>query len=86
MKQTAAQLKGLLLQNPATSYWLREQLKKADLRDPCDMARDADQLLGYCKAILADARSNRAQEIAEKVIAQNMKSEQFCTMVNNGTI
>ena len=40
------------LQNPATSYWLLEAIKKADTKDALDMARDADILNLYCQARL----------------------------------
>lgn len=32
------------IQDPATSYWLREALQKAMARDPVDAARDASDL------------------------------------------
>jgi len=44
----------LSLQNPATSYWLLEQIKKADTRDALDMARDADILNTYCRMRLEE--------------------------------
>lgn len=42
----------LSLQNPTTSYWLLEAIKKADNRDALDMAQDADILNLYCQARL----------------------------------
>ena len=50
-----------LLSNPSTSWWLRDTLKTALIRNPTDTANDAE--------ILALILSKRAQELAAQEMA-----------------
>jgi hypothetical protein len=49
------------IQDPATSYWLRDALKAAMQRDPLDVANDAE--------FLAVIFAKRAQEQAAQAMA-----------------
>lgn len=57
-----SELKAVILGNPATSYWLRDALRKCELRDPLDMARDAAALKSYCECVLANIPYARGKE------------------------
>jgi hypothetical protein len=58
--ETGAEIKNLLLSS-TTSWWLRETLKTALIRNPIDVAKDAE--------ILASILGKRAAEIAAQEIA-----------------
>lgn len=51
MKQSSDILS--LLNNPATSYWLREAIKSAFARDPLDSLQDAETLVELLQQRLA---------------------------------
>lgn len=49
MSIKVSQLEQSIRQDPATSYWLKEQLEFTESRDICDAIRDAETLLHILK-------------------------------------
>jgi hypothetical protein len=57
-----------IIQDPSTSYWLRDALNTAMLRDPLDVANDAEYL---CLIFAKRAQERAAQAMAWLVVQRS---------------
>lgn len=51
---TLKERKDYILNNPASSYWLKNQLIALEQCDPCDVMSDLEALLNYFDAKIND--------------------------------